>query len=611
MTNSASSRLALLLGLGLLAGCGARTDTDDTATNRTGTPSAGMAGAGGSAGAGGTAGTGGASGGAAGAAGLAAPRPLAPLSTSSVSSRTPRLRWALPPNTDGAHVEICLDRACALPLAAFDATGTSGVPATELPAGVVFWRLTGTKDGLRGAQTSPVWQFTVGHRSAPNDASWGTTLDVNGDGFSDLVVGATGVISKDENNNKAGDASVFLGGAQGLATTPAVVLTDAQPSGQFSSSLASAGDVNGDGFADLVVGAYGASTASVFLGSAGGLSPSAAFVLAVLEPFNGFGSSVASAGDVNGDGFADLVVGAPGANNEQGAAYVYLGSAQGLSASPSFTLTGAASGANFGVVVGAGDVNGDGFADLFVGSMGTMAGPGSVSVYLGSAAGPSSAPTLTLTGFEPQGSSYLATASAGDVNGDGFSDLVVGSYAAPGGGVAWVHLGSPQGLVASPAFTLHGQDPAGAFGGQVASGRDLDGDGFDDLVVSDWGASKSLGAVHVYPGGAQGPGLSPSFTLTAAGAIGDFGASLASAGDVNGDGFADLIAGSLNGGGPPAGACVFLGSAQGPALTPSLSLSGSQQGYHFGETVAGANLSRNDQRRARLPRSMPGFSTRR
>jgi hypothetical protein len=328
--------------------------------------------------------------------------------------------------------------------------GSSYAPPTDLPVGTVFWRL---HPSTVTSVTSPTWQFTVGARSAPVDSSWGTTLDVNGDGFADVVVGAPFV-----NNNDTGVAYVYLGGTTGLATTPATTLigTDV-PYGHFGSSVASAGDVNGDGFGDLIVAAVEPGIlfdVYIYFGSATGLAATPPGTLSVMAPWGpvGWAISVAGAGDVNGDGYADVFVGACSAEL---CGNVYLGSAGGVVPTPATRLLG------FGM--SAGDVNGDGYGDVVAkgiieGTDGVYPVAYSVSVYLGSAAGLATVPAAEATNPNSRcfGDSF---ASAGDVNGDGFADVVVG---APNGCIwpnsapeaAYMYLGNVTGFATPPAATL-------------------------------------------------------------------------------------------------------------------------------------------------------------
>ena len=180
---------------------------------------------------------------------IAAPRPLAPLSTARVASRWPALRWELPAGTDGALVEMFADRACTQPLTSFLAS-TSGTPSTPLAAGVAFWRLRGTSNGAVGSTTSPVWELFVPARNGrPKvNTGWGTTLDVNGDGLGDVGVSALTI------KNYIGQAYIYMGrkGA-GPSSTPVILGGMQGPQSEFGCSIDSAGDVNGDGFGDLIV----------------------------------------------------------------------------------------------------------------------------------------------------------------------------------------------------------------------------------------------------------------------------------------------------------------------------------------------------------------------
>jgi hypothetical protein len=527
-------------------------------------------------------------------------RLLAPLSTATVTSRRPTLHWLLDSTADGVHVQICHDRPCTMEVAAFDAAGGGGAPASDLPAGVLFWRAYGLRNGAVTEGWTPTWQFTVGARTAPVDTSWGTTLDVNGDAYADVIVGAPGA------NGGAGQAFVFVGRPSGAASSPQILTAPAASDLDFGLYVASAGDVNGDGFADVIVtrvaGAY------LFLGSAAGLASSPA--VAIRPPGNSgpglgsqtFGIHAASAGDVNGDGYADVVIG----DNGLGAAYLFLGSATGLPSTPDLTLTGTG---GFGhSVAGAGDVNGDGFADVVVGASGASVSTGQVYLYLGGATGLASSPAVTLTEPDGYSGSYGAVSSADDVNGDGYADIVVGANAASGSttrdfaGRAYVHLGSAAGLAASPAVTLIGSEAGGAFGRWVSNAGDVNGDGYGDVVIgadgeNGAGAAGSPGRAYLYFGSSAGLAAAPTVTLTGPDGPGAwFGRCAAAAGDVNGDGYADIVIGANAGGTAQAAdggvvsavgwAHLYLGNASGVASSPAVTWTGPSVDSSFGRIVA-------------------------
>ena len=193
--------------------------------------------------------------------------------------------------------------------------------------------------------------------------------------------------------------------------------------------MLSVGDVNGDGYGDVLLSApYDAASHYLYYGGPTGLSLSST----VLDGSPGFGATTAS--DINGDGFADVLV-AISSNTNAGEVDVYFGNAAGLSTTPTVLDFSGTGGGYFGVYVAdAGDVNGDGFGDVLVGlySVGTGAngGTGTVAVYLGSATGLVAGMTFTNPGprFSVWGDRL---AGAWDINGDGFDDVVMGN---PGGG---------------------------------------------------------------------------------------------------------------------------------------------------------------------------------
>ena len=397
--------------------------------------------------------------------------------------------------------------------------------------------------------------------------------DINGDGFSDVIIGA--LLYDDGANTDEGRAFIYYGSATGIGAAPVNTPDDAdQANAQFGFSVSGAGDVNGDGFSDVIIGAYayddGANTdegrAFVYHGSAGGLSASPNNIPDDANQSTAyFGRSVASAGDVNGDGYSDVIIGAhqydDGINTNEGRVFVYHGSLTGLSASPASTPDDAnQSDALFGVSVAcAGDVNGDGYSDVIIGAAdydGTDTDEGGSFVYHGSASGLPATPNSILEDANQfLAESGCSVASAGDVNGDGYSDVIIGAWVYDDGantneGRAFVYHGGAAGLNPTPNSTPDDADQASAnFGRSVASAGDVNGDGYSDVIIGAWtyddGANADEGRVFVYHGSAIGLSATPSSTPDDADQAGAaFGFSVAGAGDINGDGYSDVIIGA-------------------------------------------------------------------
>jgi len=519
---------------------------------------------------------------------VAPPRLIAPLSTSRVTSHSPTLRWLLAPGTDGVHVQMCRTRACTLPVLEFEAPGDHIQLPTKFKPGVYFWRAFGRSAGVTGLLPSATWQFTVGHHSAKVDTSWGTTFDVNGDGYADALIGAPAFGAAQSQANP-GHARVFMGSAAGLSSSPAVTLSGPGGRNQFG-VVSSAGDVNGDGFADAIIGAravdnyHGA--AFVYLGGANGLSTTP--ITTIAAPSGGsFGWSVASAGDLNSDGYADVVVGAPyvskGGVSVQygGRAYVYFGGPSGLDTATPITLAGSTDfGGVFGQNVGsAGDVDGDGRADLLVSGqdgipVGTSAytEAGRAYLFLGAASPFGAAASAEL--HAPSEQTPLTFGGAGDFNADGYADLVLGAL-----GETTELLGSATGFGTagslSQPFPLLPNTTA-SYSYRVVAAGDLDGDGYDEIVTS-------YDSIYTYSGGARGA-VSPAASFTPPGESATiYGYHVIPSGDINGDGFDDLVIGAPFADNFTGRAYVYFGSAAGLAASPALILLGTDgPGGNFG-----------------------------
>lgn len=422
--------------------------------------------------------------------------------------------------------------------------------------------------------------------------------DVNGDGYDDILVGSW---LYDNGQGDEGRAYLYLGSASGPRTTPAWTAEGNYPQVWFGYSVASAGDVNHDGYSDVLVGSPNYTNvepnegrAFLYLGSPAGLGTIPAWTGEPNQAGAQYGRSVASAGDVNRDGFSDVIVGAPSFANGQtgeGRAYLYLGSTNGLAKDPVWTAESDQMNAGLGCSVStAGDVNGDGYADVIVGANLFDDGSndeGKAFVYLGQAGG--LATIAAWTAESDQGGSHFGerVASAGDVNRDGYGDVLVAAPFYGGGnlseGRAYLYLGSRTGLGATPSWTAESDQTGGRLG-TVASAGDFNGDGYGDVIV---GASfyddgeQDEGRASIYLGSTSGLAVQPAWIVEGNQANANLGTSVGPAGDVDGDGIDDVIVGAArytNSLSEEGRALVYLGVPSGcgaalPVGSPTLTLS--------------------------------------
>jgi hypothetical protein len=475
-------------------------------------------------------------------------------------SRRPSFVWEAPTGGSGAYaydLQYGTDPTFVAGTTTAPAlTTTSYAPPADLFNGRWWWHVRACDAAAPAVCSaySPAWYVNVGR----------SDRDFNGDGCGDAVVGAWG-----NDAAAAGGGSVYLYLGELFApfdTNADFTFTGGDAGGAFGHAVGAA-DVNGDGLADLLVGAPHDGDPSVpgqvLLYLAGPLDQTPDAVLVGEVAGDRFGAAVGSAGDVDGDGYADVIVGAPGsdaggAGAGAGRVYVYRGGPPPFDTTPDWILDGAAAADAFGTVAGgAGDVNGDGFGDVLVGAPGydfLSADVGGLFVYYGGP-GPTFDPIAngTIAGAGAGDALGGGGAGVGDVNGDGYADVVAGAplddTVASNAGAAYVFLGgSGAGFDVVADATLLGEAGGDHFGASVAWAGDVDADGYDDVLVG--APYNDAGGVHpgrayVFRGG-SGASFDPAAdgTLTGVGADGLFGAAVASAGDVDGDGDDDLVVGA-------------------------------------------------------------------
>jgi len=439
-----------------------------------------------------------------------------------------------------------------------------------------------------------------------------TAGDINGDGSPDIIIGAH---SKE---SYRGMVYVIYGGLNSSFSNFNLSQTALDPAttgftirghstgNLLGLSVNTAGDINGDKYDDIIISAYlkdsirgevyviyGKETSlltNIDL-SVTPLDPaSTGFTLKGYASNNFFGYSVSTSGDVNKDGFDDIIIGAFGFDSDRGAAYVIYGGTTATRtniafssttldpASTGFMITGNAASDRLGrSVSNAGDINNDGYDDIIIGAYQKDNSRGAVYVIYGGENSSLKNIDLSLATLNPASTGFTVLGSmmnevlgysartVGDVNNDGYDDIIIGGN---GRGRAYIIYGGKTSsfsnialasVTLDPAITgfmITGNSLSDNFGVSVGTAGDVNGDGYDDIIIGGSGRNSNQGIAYVFYGGETSSrahidlsltALDPEtmgFSITGDG-IGDIlGFSVSTAGDINGDEYDDVIVGA-------------------------------------------------------------------
>ncbi len=408
------------------------------------------------------------------------------------------------------------------------------------------------------------WQVEGGEDNMRFGSAIANVGDVNDDGFDDLLVGSS------DANDQQGQVELYYGSLNGLELLPRWQVSGVRLGGRFGYSVSGAGDVNGDGYADVVIGEpqnwiTGMGRAYIYYGSADGLGDTPTILEDGID-YSNFGLVVASAGRVDDDEYDDVIVTAPDAG--AGTVHIYYGGADGLDLSRTpWQVSGEQANSHFGSSVAMADVDNNGRLDLLISAPdftteGVTHQSGRVYLYSNhTGTGIDSTSDWTFTHNQPgETLGYGArVVSIGNVNGDDFDDIALGLTGYSGDqaeeGQVIVFFGSSDGLGTAerqPDWRVDGQQAGSGWGHAITALGDVNGDQIDDFAVAghlyDQLGQVDNGRVAVFSGSPINMSSTPIWHKAINAHVSDiqFGYDLVSLGDFDRDGLADLLVGTPN-----------------------------------------------------------------
>lgn len=482
-----------------------------------------------------------------------APRLLLPASMGRVTTQRPTMRWVPTANSTGSLVEVCRDRACTEVVLQAERTDDRFRPEGALAAGVYFWRVRARVGSEYSRKASATWEFVVRPRDTPVDTTIGRLNDYNGDGYADVTV----------NTGSSRAVRVFLGGPEGVSARPD--LSVPQREGEIEVRVTGGGDLDGDGFSDLLLLDFGGgeTLARRVRLLRGGPRPALDRTLE-LRSNQPWARVLSVTGDLDGDGYADLLGVDPERDGEPARVRVWFGNSRGIDPEPQPLLEGLAQTGFASAIAGVGDLNGDTLPDLVIGAPAEGDHRGQAVAWINGRCARGSLMPLGRGEF-PGGRLGETIALAGDLNGDGYADPVA---SLPFGrddlarSAVQVFLGAAETAPASRSIPFEGAQTEGI---RLVHGGDYNGDGWGDLVLWMHNHFGSGPRFVIFSGGPEGLRARPDREAYAR----DFGSretalSVSNAGDTDRDGYDDLLVFLM-----PGEALIARGGPEGPRIAPT------------------------------------------